>query len=215
MDNLKHIIFDFDGTIVDTLELAFKIYNDIAPQFGCNLVERGNKEALRAKKPQDFLKKYGVSTLKLPFLVLKMRAEISKRISEVELVTGMKPVLHEIKDAGYDLGIVTSNSSDNVKTFLKNNRLDGVFDFIFSNKHVFGKHTTLLRLLKTKNIQSRNAVYIGDETRDIEAAKAAGIPIVAVTWGFNSREILATLLPDGIANAPGELPGRIREMCNE
>jgi phosphoglycolate phosphatase len=212
MDYQKYVIFDFDGTIVNTLELAVKIYNNIAPRYGCKLVEKEDRDLLRAKRPQEFLKKYGISSVKLPFLLLKMRNEISKHVSDIELVKGMKPVLYEIKNAGFHLGILTSNSKSNVGKFLENNNIGNVFNFTSSSRHIFGKDKSLLRLLETNNIHRETAVYIGDETRDIEAAKKAGISIVSVSWGFNSREILSVLQPDQIADSPDELQACLQRI---
>jgi phosphoglycolate phosphatase len=205
MANPNYVIFDFDGTIADTLELVKRIYNNLAPEYGCKLVEKIDNELLGAKKPQELLKKYGVTPVKLPFLVLKMRNEISKHVSEIQPVKNIHPALFEIKNAGFNLGIMTSNATGNVRHFLKSNGLDGIFDFIHTSKHIFGKDKSLLRLFKTENIPRDNAVYVGDEKRDVEAARKAGIPMVSVSWGYMSREILAALEPEQIADRPDEL----------
>jgi phosphoglycolate phosphatase len=214
MDNLNCIIFDFDGTIADTLELAVTTYNGIASEWGCKPIEKKDKDLLRSQKPQEFLKNYGITAVKLPFLVLKMRKEIGKHVSEIKPVNGIASVLYEIKDAGFNLGILTSNSASNVKHFLEKNHLEGVFNFIHSSKHVFGKDKSLLRFLKTNNLAKRNVAYVGDETRDIEAAKKVGIPIVSVSWGFNVKETLTALLPDQLTDTPNELLPCIQRIFN-
>lgn len=214
MDNAKTIIFDFDGTIANTLELAVKIYNNIAPEYNCKLVKQEDKEMLRAKKPQEFIKTYGAATFKLPFVLLRMRKELSKHISEIEPVKNIGAALYEIKNAGFKLGILTSNSKDNVSKFLENNSLLGIFDFIYSGKNVFGKDRIISRLLNHENISIESAIYVGDETRDVEAAKKAGIPVIAVSWGFNSKEILAALRPNQIVDDPKELLGRLQQILN-
>lgn len=214
MDNVKNIIFDFDGTIANAFDLAVKIYNDIAPEYNCIPVKKEDVEMLHTKKPQEFLKKYGISTFKLPFLLLRGRKELSKHISEIEPVKNIESPLHEIKNAGYRLGILTSNSKDNVSKFLENNNLLGIFDFIYSGKNIFGKDKIIQRLLSDKNIPKESVIYVGDETRDIEAAKKAKIPVVAVSWGFNSREILAALQPNQIADNPDELLSCLQRILN-
>ena len=120
-----------------------------------------------------------------------------------------------LKNTGFNLGILSSNSKINVCKFLENNNLDNIFDFIYSSRHLFGKDKTLLRLLKKRNIPKKNAVYVGDETRDIEAAKKAGISIVSVSWGFNSRKTLEALQPDQIAGSPGELIACLQRIGNK
>ena len=93
----------------------------------------------------------------------------------------MIEALKEIKAADFKLGIMTSNSKENVTTFLELHGLKGIFDFVYSGRNIFGRHKIINRLLKNHKISKKNAVYIGDETRDIEAAKRVGIPVVAVS----------------------------------
>lgn len=63
----------------------------------------------------------------------------------------------------------------------------------------------LNRVLKQHNIDSAQAIYVGDETRDVEAAKRVAIATVSVTWGFNTRDILETYQPTHIIDTPLEL----------
>ena len=52
---------------------------------------------------------------------------------------------------------------------------------------------------------SSDVLYVGDETRDIEAAREAGLAMTAVTWGYNSEQALSALGPQHIVRSPGEL----------
>lgn len=201
----KNVIFDFDGTIADTLDAAVNIYNAIAPKYHCKPVKMEDKDILRGKRPQDFFKDYGVTSFKLPFLLIHIRGELKKHIINTPLVKDISSALKDLKDAGYNLGILTSNSKENVDMFLFANKLTEIFDFIYSSKNIFGKDKDILHLLKNRNIKKDNVVYVGDETRDIEAAKRVGIPIIAVSWGFNTREILVAQGPSYIIDEPGEL----------
>lgn len=211
----KNIIFDFDGTIADSLNLALKIYNHIAPEYNLKLISQKDKELLRSKKPQESLKEYGVSTFKLPLLVMRMRKELNNHIAEVTPIDDISESLYKIKKLNFTLGILTSNSRESVNKFLENNNLREIFNFIHSAKHFFGKDTAIQRLLAKNNISKENVVYVGDETRDIEAAKKIKIPIVSVSWGFNSRNALAALQPNQIADEPKELPACLQKIFNE
>jgi len=113
--------------------------------------------------------------------------------------------LKEIKKEGLRLGILTSNSGKNVRAFLAYNNLSELIDFIYSGKSLFVKDEVLKRLTDNKKILRENLIYVGDETRDIEASKRAGIPVIAVTWGLNNRDILAAMNPDQMAHTPEDL----------
>ena len=60
-------------------------------------------------------------------------------------------------------------------------------------------------VLRQKQIKTQEVIYVGDETRDIEASKKANVKICSVTWGFNSEEALAKENPDFLIHHPREL----------
>jgi len=205
MPTRKLIIFDFDGTIADTFDESYDIYNEIAPKYHCKQITIKEREILRNKKPQEFLKDYGVTKVKMSLLLLSGRKKLRKRISKIKPAKGIVDALKNIKLQGLVMGILTSNSKKNVNIFLKNNGLLNIFDFISSSKHLFGKSRSIKSILRKKKISKKSVLYIGDETRDVEAGKKAGIPVVAVSWGYNSQEILKSLTPEKLVNVPSEL----------
>jgi len=212
MIDSDYVILDFDGTIADTLELAVGIYNRIAPEYNFSPVGEAERELFRTKKPQELLKTYGVSKLKLLTLLLRIRKELSRHVPEIKPVKGMEEALREISGAGYRLGILTSNSVENVRKFLDINSLSGLFDFIHSGRSLFGKDRVMKKLLNHEHLPADRVVYVGDETRDIEASRAAGIAVIAVSWGLNHRDLLVSLSPDQIADNPEELPDCVRRI---
>ena len=212
MINSDYVILDFDGTIADTLELTIGIYNRIAPEYNYSPVGETERELFRTKKPQELLKTYGISKLKLLTMLLRIRKELSRHVPEIKPVEGMEAALREISDAGYRLGILTSNSVENVRKFLDINSLSALFDFIHSGRSLFGKDRVIRKLINHEQLQADRVVYIGDETRDIEASRAAGIAVIAVSWGLNRRDLLASLSPDQIADKPDELPDCVRRI---
>ena len=112
------------------------------------------------------------------------------------------------------MGIVTSNDRENVLLFLKNNRLERIFDFVYTGKSLFGKDKVFARLFRQRGLSPADVVYIGDETRDVEACKKIGIPMIAVTWGMNNKTILASMKPEGIADSPDDLPDLISRLVS-
>jgi HAD superfamily hydrolase (TIGR01549 family) len=212
MNNSDYIIFDFDGTIADTLDLGIEIFNRIAPEYNSLPVGPEEREQFRTKKPQELFEIYGVSRLKLLTLMLRIRKEMRRHVSETKPFTGMDAALREISNAGYRMGILTSNSVENVRKFLEINNLTTLFDFIYSGRSFLGKEKLIRKLLIHEKLSKGRVVYVGDETRDIEASRAAGIPVIAVSWGLNSRDLLASLAPDQIADKPEDLTACVRQI---
>lgn len=203
--NQKVIIFDFDGTIADTLDALVNIANRLAVEFGYVQISPNELTLLRNLTSREIIKYSGVSLFRIPFLVKKVKSELKTKIKDLESIPGISEALIELKNQGYKLGIITSNSLENVSEFLQHHNLDNLFEFIHSGVTIFGKTTIINNLLRQRQIKPQTVIYVGDETRDIEAAKKANIKVVAVTWGFNSHEALAKEKPDFLINHPCEL----------
>ncbi|MDD3739746.1 MAG: HAD hydrolase-like protein [Bacteroidales bacterium] len=208
----KTIIFDFDGTIADTLETIAILYNKIASDFNCKPVSFEEKEKFRSMKTHDFLKECNIPILLLPLLALRIKSELKFEIRKVKVFSGVAEALLDLKKLEYQLGVMSSNSVENIHIFLKEHNIDQLFDFVHSGKNIFGKDKVLLRLLHKYKIKRNSVIYVGDETRDIEALKRIKIPIIAVSWGFNSHSILEKFNPNALIDDPSELIGEINDL---
>lgn len=202
---VKVILFDFDGTIADTFEAIVKITNRLAEEFGYKQSSPEEVSYLRSLNSRQIIKYAGVSIFKLPLLVRKVKAELSKDIENLVPIFGMKEALLQLKKQGYTLGILTSNSPDNVAAFLENNDLLDLFNFIYAEIKLLGKKRAIKKFLKQEDFKPEEIVYVGDETRDIEAARENKVKAIAVSWGFNSSEVLADQAPDFLIHHPQEL----------
>ena len=201
----KVIIFDFDGTIADTVDVLVSVANRLAADFGYIQITSEELSILRNLTSREIIKYSGISIFKIPFLVKKVKSELKNKIPELKPIAGMQEALVELRNEGHRLGIITSNSQDNVADFLRINNLDNLFEFVYSGVTIFGKTTIINNVLRQKQIKTQEVIYVGDETRDIEASKKANIKVVAVTWGFNSPEALAKQKPNFLINHPSEL----------
>ena len=200
----KVIIFDFDGTLADTIDILLSITNRLSAEFGFKPATKEEVAQLSNLTSWQILKYSGISIFKFPLLIRKLRAELRSEISDVQLFPGIKEVLLELKSLGFQLGIITSNSRENVLAALENNNLQDTFTFIYSGS-TFGKHKVINKWLRKEHINPKEVFYVGDEIRDIDAARKTGIKIIAVGWGFNSQEVLALHHPDFLIERPQQL----------
>lgn len=216
MRTIKYVIFDFDGTIADTIDHALTIYNRIAPEFNCKPIREEDKKGISLQQTKEVLEEYGITKFKLFLLLLRIRKEMGKQMAAISPVEGIKESLEALKNCGFSLGILTSNSTANVRLFLENNGIAEMVDFIYSGKSLFGKDKVMNQLFHQEGLSKQDVIYVGDEKRDIEACKKVGIPIVAVTWGISDYTTLETLQPNQIAHTPGELLSCVQQlsMCN-
>jgi HAD superfamily hydrolase (TIGR01549 family) len=200
----KVIVFDFDGTLADSIDVLLSITNRLSAEFGFKPATKEELAQLSNLTSWQILKYSGISIFKFPLLIAKLKAELQSEIPGIKLFDGIKEVLLELKNLGFQLGIITSNSRENVLASLENNGLQNTFNFIYSGT-TFGKHKVINRWMRRANISPEEVVYVGDEIRDIEAARRTGIKIVAVSWGFNSQEALTAHHPDFSIDRPQQL----------
>lgn len=201
----KIIIFDFDGTIADTRNTVVKIANQLAVEFNYQSIDEEELLRLSHLSSREIIQQSPVPPYKIPFLLRKLKKELNKEISRLKPFSGIAESLTILGENGYRLGIITSNIEDNVIAFLKNNKLDLFFEFIYSGITLFGKDKIINKLIKKHKLAVDKIIYVGDETRDIEAAKKSKIRVIAVGWGFNSPNILAEYKPDFLVTHPQEL----------
>ncbi|MEB3830974.1 HAD-IA family hydrolase [Phormidium sp. CCY1219] len=210
--NRKVVLFDFDGTLVDSLEAIVRITNRLSGEFGYQKATAEDVEALRNLNSMQIIKTAKVPLAKVPFLLQMVKLELNQEIQNLKPIAGIIDVLADLKSKGYPLGIVTSNSQDNVKTFLHNYDLHEVFSFVHSGSTLFGKSKVIKKFLRQEKFLPEEVIYVGDETRDIEAAKNTRVQVIAVSWGFNSKEVLVKHNPDFALDRPEELIAAIGHL---
>lgn len=198
----KTLVFDFDGTIADTLGETRRIFNRIAPDYGIREVAEHELDGLRHLSLKELLDHLKIPKRRVPALISRGTGMMRSNITELKLIDGMPEVLVELRKHVRSFGILTSNATANVDLFLRTHGLRDEFDFISSTSKLTGKSKHLKAIRKTFSMRPEELLYIGDELRDVKASQKAGIPIAAVTWGFNSRESLAAAKPDYLFDRP-------------
>ena len=206
------ILFDFDGTIADSLDSIVKITNRLSGEFGYKKTTEEDVENLRNMNSLQIIKTSGVPIFKIPFLLQMVKLELNHEIQNLKPIPGILETLHTLKQKEHRLGIVTSNSLENVKGFLERNDMNKLFSFIHAGSTLFGKNKAIRNFLKKEGVSPEAVIYVGDETRDIEAAKKARIKVIAVSWGFNSKTVLAKHNPDLAIDKPQDLMAAIERL---
>jgi phosphoglycolate phosphatase len=187
---MKTVIFDFDGTLVDTIRELILIYNGIADSYGVDKVGENQMQRLQHKTGPEIFEELHIPPAKVPAIGAKIKALLKAKIGEMRLVDGIAEVLSWIKAHGYRLCIISSNRTDSIKIFLEKNKIDFI-NFVFTGNDFFGKHLVINKFISRYGIATEDVIYVGDEVRDIDACRKLGIKIISVCWGFNSREALS------------------------
>lgn len=202
--NKKLIIFDFDGTIADSMSAVISIVNSFSSKLSFEPVGENEIKELRDMTVKQLLQKKKISKWKFALIYWLGRRKFKEIVDKVKPFKGCCEVINKLKEKKYSLGIITSNSEFSVKKFFEKNNIN-VFDFVVSANTLLGKGRIIKKILKKYNLLAKEAVYIGDEIRDLEAAKKAGVDSIAVGWGYNSEAILVENQPTHFANNPEQI----------
>ena len=200
----KYIFFDFDGTIADTEKINFKIFEQLADKYKIKRISYDdliNLKKMSAKQVIDYL---NIKKHRIPFILRRGRKLLRQNINKVELCKdNLVDTINTLRENGVKVAIITTNSKYNVNTFLQNHRFN-IFDYIISTS-LFGKEHKIKKIIKKEGLEPQEVLYVGDEIRDIVAAKSSNIKIASVAWGYNTVDSLLKHKPDYILNDPSQL----------
>lgn len=197
------IIFDFDGTIADSFEAVVDIFEHLTKR-PHKLSDRELAE-LRGLPPIAVAERLHVSLWRIPFLLWKGRWLMGNYIDKIQPFTGISELVRRLHEEGYVLYVMSSNSAQNVRRFLRNHQLDTYFQEVQGNVGIFSKGKAIKRFINHHQLNPAYCVYVGDETRDIESARDASVPCISVTWGFAEPGFLRQLNPRAVAETPQDI----------
>lgn len=201
----KYVFFDFDGTIADTYDYYFNKLAEMYPNFNLKNLSKEEIEGNRNKSFNTIVREQGIPMWKLLFMAWRVKNQLNKDILQINMFNGIKEIFSDIKNEGKGIAVVSNNNNTNVLKFLQKEKIENLVNNIWTTSAVNGKHKSLQKALKYLKLEPQEVLYVGDEVRDINACKSTGIPIAAVTWGFNSENILSQNNPEYLVHNMDEL----------
>ena len=210
------IIFDFDGTIADTFPVVVDIFHKVERRTVPlnaeeELLMRG--AALMQIKLRAVMKaaaKLNISIWRVPFVFAIVQLIQKRRLKDVQPFPGMPELIKKLHAEGHQMYIISTNTTGNIRRFLRAQGLDGYFVKAYGGARSKNKAGYIHRLLRRKHVSPQNVFYVGDEDRDMFAAHGADVRAVAVTWGYNDPEQLQKANPLYTAATPTELAKVLR-----
>lgn len=193
----KLVIFDFDGTLADSFDWFIAVVNDVADRFRFRRIEPHEVETLRGYEARRIIQHLGVPMWKMPLVAREMRGRMHRDIGRIALFPGVSEMLAGLAERGVALAVVTSNSADNVRRVL-GPRNTALIRHLGCGAAVLGKRPKLRKVLRAAGMSPGESICIGDEIRDLHAARAEGIAFGAVTWGFTHGDALRALAPEAV-----------------
>lgn len=201
---IKYILFDFDGTLADSKNVFISVWNQLADQYKFKKIHHENLDALRKLSIKERAKQLNFPLYKMPLVIPEIYRLYKKSIKDIVLFDGVKPLLDQLESKGYQIVIISSNSEENIKEFLRENEVNSVKEVLCSSK-VFGKDQVIKKFLQRNRLKESEVIYIGDECRDIVACKKIPVKVIWVGWGYDAAELVKLEKPDYMVHTPEEI----------
>ena len=182
----KVVIFDFDGTICDSLDAIIEELFLVAPKKCRDLYSKEDvKYKIRHESFARMIEEFDISKLRTFFMVLKIQHRMGKYIEELNVFDGMVDVLKKLS-CDFELCVLSANSRGNIEKFLKKNGIFEFFTHFECRTSLLDKSKSISKFLKKNDFDVSDCVYVGDEVSDLKACNKVGLDMITVGFGFNS-----------------------------
>jgi phosphoglycolate phosphatase len=214
---LKLLVFDWDGTLANSLESIFLCKTYLAKKYNLPLpTETLVREAL-GKKFDDALKLCFPNTAQntLKKVGKEFHALMQQPEYQAPLFPDVKPMLYDVKKQGLKLAIATSKHRQELDSALLYHDLFHIFDMTCCGREYKEKPDALMlrHMMDTFCVQPAETLMIGDTTTDILFATQANVQTIGVTFGAHSPVRLMSLHPIALIETWKQLPEVIKKLC--
>lgn len=209
---IRLVIFDFDGTLSDSGGWFLSVMGHLADRYGFHPVAPEEVEPLRRMPTRDVISRLAIPRWKLPFIARYVRRLFGRNTHHVRLFSGVPEMLAAIEAAGLKIALVTSNSEANARAVLGEANAARI-EYWGCGASLFGKAPKFRRVMKASGVEPRHILSLGDETRDIDAAREVGVRAGAVLWGYADPAAFNHLQPDIAFDTPQSVTGYLLDSA--
>ncbi|VWB70899.1 hydrolase [Burkholderia pseudomultivorans] len=183
------VAFDFDGTLADSLDCFLAALSEASRRHGFRDADPALRPALRGMSARDIIRTLEVPMWKVPRVTADMRRLMQPRIAHIALFPGVEPTFDALAARGIHIAIASSNTEAIVRDRLGAPASRRVAYFACGIS-LFGKARRLRALAREAGVRPGEMLYVGDEIRDADAARRAGVAFQGVAWGYTAPDAL-------------------------
>ncbi len=201
---IKYVVFDFDGTLADSKHIFVSAWNSLADKYNFKKLKQEELDLFQKMTMKERGKKLNFPMYKVPVIIPELYKSFSESLMEISLFPGIKEMLKELETNGYQIAIISSNSEENIKEFLKQKEIENISE-VHCSSRIFGKDKMISKFLKSNNLEPTEVIYVGDEERDIIACKKTNVKVIWVNWGYDAEEVVQSVEPDYMVSSPEKI----------
>ncbi|WP_038169321.1 HAD hydrolase-like protein [Verrucomicrobium sp. BvORR106] len=195
------VIFDFDGTLADSVPWMMGVADEIADRHHFPRLTDADREAIRGPEAASIPRLLKIPRWKLVLIARDGRRMMAAKLHEIQLYPGAADLLRHLSENGVRIAIVSSNSESNIRQILGES-LASLVEQYECGASFFGKSRKLRKVIRKSGLPAESILSVGDEMRDLTASLDVGLPFGGVSWGICHatalREAGATVVFDTI-----------------
>ncbi len=215
---LKLIVFDWDGTLADSVSTIVACKKFLAFKYGFPPPSEEMVRSVLGTKFEDAITKCfpAANEETLKSLSAEFHLLMKEEQYQATLFPMAKEVLNALKQRGFKLAIATSKDKGEMAKAIQYCGLEKMFDIICCGKEYGEKPNSamLIHIMNTLNVREDECIMIGDTVTDMEFAKAAKVKAIGVTFGAHSQEKLKSYEPVAFLSDWKQLTGVIDKLCS-
>jgi len=203
------VIFDFDGTLADSFPWVLRTVDEVSDRFKFRRLHDGELDELRFCDAREVMRRLGVPRWKVPMIARYVRTRMAQDVDQIGLFPGAGEMIDQLADAGLRLAVVSANGESTIRTVLGPHAQR--ITAIAGGVSLFGKRGKLLRMSRLTGVDPGRTIVVGDEIRDLNAAKAARMAFGGVSWGLTRSEALEAGKPEALFRQMSDIPRFLME----
>ncbi len=200
MNKLKAILFDLDGTLIDSSMLILDAFAHTAETHNLSQTKDDFFHHLKLGRVKEEIYEKFIDSKDIHNLIQTHNTFQNQHLERIKIFADVQDVLHTFHEKGFKLGVVTTKGKARVEPLLQMHGLAHYFDTVITLEDITNPKPhpePILKALEILNVKPEEAAMVGDSPADIKSGKAAGVKTVAVTYGFYGEKI-KELEPDYI-----------------
>jgi phosphoglycolate phosphatase len=219
MISVDLVVFDHDGTLVNSLPVVVEASNEVMAAFGC---ERKPAAVIVAGMVNPTARRLGLlagtADLGIQQKMARLYGKLAIGFSGLaKLYPGIEGLLEDLKGLGLPLAVLSNSEGIFVRTILERLEVARYFFSLAGEEDMPAPKPDprgLHRILELAGCGPQRAVYVGDSRTDMETARAAGLKAIGVTWGAHPRVELEELGFAALVDEPAQLFALLKDRCH-